>query len=210
MRFCAISLKDVEEAVCRMVSSRPQIVSTNPRSLADVWNDIHRVAESLNVPERGEVLIAEMQRRIKEVSQRANGWGRRPTVACIEWLDPLMAAGNWMPELVELAGGVNLFGENGKHSPWITFDDLYRQDPDVIIAMPCGFDLKRTRQEMPALTAKPGWDALKAVRNGRAHIADGNAFFNRPGPRLVEALEMLAEAIQPGAFAFGHEGMEVL
>ena len=193
-----------------MVSSRPQIVSTNPRSLADVWNDIHRVAKSLNVPERGEVLIAEMQRRIKEVSQRANGWGRQPTVACIEWLDPLIAPSNWMPELVELAGGVNLFGENGKHSPWITFDDLYRQDPDVIIAMPCGFDLKRTHQEMPALTAKPGWDALKAVRNGPAHIADGNAFFNRPDPRLVEALEMLAEAIQPGAFAFGHEGMEVL
>ncbi len=205
---CAVSRKDVEETVCRLVGFTPRIVSTNPQSLSDVWNDVRRVAEALNAVSQGDELIAGMRSRIQEVSARANGWGRRPTVACIEWLDPLMAAGNWMPELVELAGGVNLFGEKGKHSPWMTFDDLYRADPDVIVAMPCGFDLERTRQEMSILASKPDWRKLKAVRTGRTHIADGNAFFNRPGPRLVEALEMLAEAIQPGAFAFGNEGMK--
>jgi iron complex transport system substrate-binding protein len=151
-----------------------------------------------------------MQKRIDAVSWRANGYGRKPTVACIEWIDPLMAAGNWMPELVALAGGVNLFGEAGKHSPGMSWEELTRQDPDVIVVMPCGFDLERTRSEMPALTRRDDWPRLKAVRNGRAFIADGNAYFNRPGPRLVEALEMLAEAIVPGAFAFGHAGMEAI
>lgn len=208
-QVCAVSLKEVEAAAARMLGFQAKIVSLNPTALGDVWSDIHRVADALGVAERGAELTKDLRARIREVSARANGWGRRPTVACLEWLDPLMAAGNWMPELVELAGGVNLFGEAGKHSPWMDFDDLYRQDPDVIIAMPCGFDLPRTRREMPALSARPDWQRLKAVRNGRVHVADGNAFFNRPGPRLVEAMEMLAEAIQPAAFCFGHDGMEI-
>ncbi|MCE9530834.1 MAG: cobalamin-binding protein [Planctomycetes bacterium] len=205
---CAVSPKDVEAAFCEMTTARPRLVSLNPNSLADIWNDIRLVAEALGVPQRGEELVASMRQQMRVLSERANGWGRRPTVACIEWIEPLMAAGNWVPELVELGGGVNLFGEKGKHSPWMTFDDLYRHDPDVIVVLPCGFDLERTRREMPALTSKPGWDRLRAVRNGRVHVADGNAYFNRPGPRLVEALEMLAEAIQPAAFSFGHDGMQ--
>ncbi len=208
-QVCAVSLKEVETAAARMLGFQARIVSLNPTALGDVWSDIHRVAEALGVAERGAEQTKELRARIREVSARANGWGRRPTVACLEWLDPLMAAGNWMPELVELAGGVNLFGERGRHSPWMDFDDLIRQDPDVIIAMPCGFDLPRTRREMPTLTARPDWHRLKAVRNGRVHVVDGNAFFNRPGPRLVEAMEMLAEAIQPAAFSFGHDGMEL-
>ena len=119
-----------------------------------------------------------------------------------------MAAGNWVPELVELTGGVNLFGEAGQHSPWMTWEDLARRDPDVIVVMPCGFDLDRTKAELPALTARPGWSDLKAVRTGRVWAADGNAYFNRPGPRLVEALEMLAEAFHSEMFRFGHAGLE--
>lgn len=207
---CAINLKEVQDAADRMLHCRPKIVSLNPQSLNEVWQSFQQVADALGVPEKGSELIAECRQRIRPTSARANGWGRRPTVACIEWIDPLMAAGNWIPEMVELAGGVNLFGEAGKHSPWMPFEDLYREDPDVIIVMPCGFDLERTRREMSALTSRPGWDRLRAVRNGRVHIADGNAYFNRPGPRLVEAIEMLAEAIQPAAFSFGHDGMETL
>ncbi len=205
---CAVSLRDVEAAVCELVDSHPQVVALQPNSLADIWEDIRRVAGAAGVPKRGETLVASMQSRMQAIADRANHWGRKPTVACIEWIEPLMAAGNWMPELVAMAGGVNLFGEAGKHSPWMTWDDLVNRDPDVIMVMPCGFDLPRTRSEMPALSGRPEWPALKAVRNGRVFVCDGNSYFNRPGPRLVEALEMLAEAIVPGAFAFGHVGME--
>jgi iron complex transport system substrate-binding protein len=127
-------------------------------------------------------------------------------VACIEWVDPLMAAGNWMPELVEMAGGVNLFGTAGKHSPWMSFEQLVAADPDAIVLLPCGFDLPRTREDLPLLARRPEWPALKAVQAGRVFLTDGNQFFNRPGPRLVESLEILAEMLHPEAFAFAHEG----
>ncbi len=117
-----------------------------------------------------------------------------------------MAAGNWVPELVELAGGRNLFGTVGEHSPWLAWDAVRAADPDVIVAMPCGFDLARTRGEMAALERLPGWDALRAVRAGRVAIVDGHQYFNRPGPRLVESAEILAEILHPGVFDFGHRG----
>jgi iron complex transport system substrate-binding protein len=127
-------------------------------------------------------------------------------VACIEWIDPLMAAGNWSPELVEMAGGVNLFGEAGKHSPWMSWEALVAADPDVIFISPCGFDIARTTEETDLLTGKPEWRELKAVKEDRVFVADGNQYFNRPGPRLVESLEILAELLHPELFNFGHEG----
>jgi iron complex transport system substrate-binding protein len=203
---CAVSLRDVETAVGRM-TRRPRIVSLNPNSLADVWNDMRAVAAGCGNPDRGDALIADCQRRMRAVADRVSG-RTRPTIACIEWIEPLMAAGNWVPELVELAGGENLFGQPGKHSPWMTWDELLVRDPDVIVVMPCGFDLPRTKAELPALTGRPGWATLRAVRTGRVWAADGNAYFNRPGPRLVEALEMLAEAFHPEVCCFGHAGVE--
>ena len=203
---CAVSLRDVQRAIAGM-RTQPRIVSLNPNSLADVWADIRAIAAGCGVADRGEALIADLQRRLQTVADRVAGLPR-PTVACIEWIDPLMAAGNWVPELVELAGGVNLFGEAGKHSPWMTWDDLAARDPEVIVVMPCGFDLPRTKSELWALTGRPGWSILKAVRTGRVWAADGNAYFNRPGPRLVEALEMLAAAFHPESIRFTSAGLE--
>jgi iron complex transport system substrate-binding protein len=203
---CAVSLRDVQAAVGPM-RHQPRVVSLNPNSLADVWGDIGAVAAGCGVPERGADLIARLQSRMRRISNRVADLSR-PTVACIEWIDPLMAAGNWVPELVELAGGINLFGEAGKHSPWMTWNEVVERDPDVIVVMPCGFDLERTQAEMPALMNQSGWPQLKAVRTRRVWVADGNAYFNRPGPRLVEALEMLAETLYPEMFAFGHEGLQ--
>lgn len=202
---CAVSLRDVESAVAGM-RTRPRVVSLNPNSLADVWADVRAVATGYGIPERGVALVADLQERMRSVADRVAN-RTRPTVACIEWIDPLMAAGNWVPELVELAGGTNLFGEPGRHSPWMTWADLVRRDPDVIVMMPCGFDLERTKAELPALTTRPGWSDLGAVRTGRVWAANGNAYFNRPGPRLVEALELLAEAVHPDVFRFGHRGI---
>ena len=110
--------------------------------------------------------------------------------------DPKKADG-WTPELIAMAGGVNLFGENGRHSPWLTWEELAEADPDVVIVAPCGFDLARTGQEMHWMTERAGWSGLRAVREGRVYLADGNRYFNRPGPRVVETLEALVEMLHP-------------
>jgi iron complex transport system substrate-binding protein len=203
---CAVSLKDVEQAVCQFTGSQPVVVSLEPNALADVWSDIRRVAAALNAPERGEELVAGLRLRMDEIVAKAQTAQSRPTVACVEWIDPLMAAGNWMPELVEMAGGVNLFGETGKHSPWMSWDELVAADPDVIFISPCGFDIGRAMEETHLLTGKREWRELKAANENRVFVADGNQYFNRPGPRLVESLEILAELLHPELFHFGHEG----
>ena len=203
---CAVSLKDVEAAVCAWTDRAARIVSLAPGRLADVWADLKRVAEALGAPERGTALVREIEARVAAIAGRAAAANERPRVACIEWIEPLMAAGNWMPELVALAGGVNLFGEAGRHSPWLDWRDLRAADPDVILVAPCGFDIARSRRDLPALEALPGWAALSAVRAGRVCIADSNQYFNRPGPRLVESLEILAEILHPDRMRFGHQG----
>lgn len=203
---CAVSLKDVEEAVCQLVSSRPEIVSLAPMCLADVWDDIRRVAAALGAPERGSELVEALQTRLDSVTGRARHIAARPTIACIEWIDPLMCAGNWVPELVELAGGRDVLGKAGQHSPYMTLDDLTAADPDVIAIMPCGYDIARSAEEMPVLASRPQWQALRAVRNGRVFLTDGNQYFNRPGPRLVESAEILAELLHPTVFEPQHHG----
>lgn len=203
---CAVSLKDVEAAVCEMVGTRPRIVSLEPNALADVWDDIHRVAKALDAPERGDSLVSALRQRMETIREGASGTVERPTVACVEWIEPLMAAGNWMPELVAMAGGINLFGETGRHSPWMTWEELVAKDPDVLFVSPCGFDIARTQEEMHWLCGRAEWDHLSAVRSRRVYIADGNQYFHRPGPRLAESLEILAEMLHPNEFHFGHEG----
>lgn len=203
---CAVSLKDVERAVAELTESTPRMVSLEPNALRDVWADIQRVADALEVPERGRRLTQELQNRMAQIAKKAQTLQARPRVASIEWIDPLMASGNWMPELIAMAGGVNLFGAAGKHSPWMTWDELREKDPEVIVILPCGFDIERTRQELPTLTQNPGWSTLRAVRERRVYLLDGNQYFNRPGPRLVESLEILAEVFHPALFHFGHQG----
>jgi iron complex transport system substrate-binding protein len=203
---CAVSLRDVEQIARDYLDSEVRIVSLAPNALGDIWADIQRVADALGASERGRQLVTKLQERMRAIADRVRSIGPRPTVACIEWIDPLMAAGNWMPELVAMADGVNLLGDAGQHSPWIKLEDLARCDPDVIFVAPCGFDIARSMQDLPALARTPGWASLRAVRDGRVYVADGNQYFNRPGPRIVESLEILAEVFHPGALDFGHRG----
>jgi iron complex transport system substrate-binding protein len=188
---CAVSLRDVEAAMARGMNGRPAIVSLQPNSLRDIRDDIRRVAAALGIPVKGERLLEALQHRMNGI---ASGAARRPAprVACIEWIEPLMAAGNWTPELIEMAGGINLFGEAGKHSPWMSWKDLLAAEPDVIIVAPCGFDLARTQEELYWLTERPEFERLRS----RIFLADGNQYFNRPGPRVVETLEILNEILQ--------------
>jgi iron complex transport system substrate-binding protein len=203
---CAVSLRDVEQALCHLVGSQPRLVSVEPNDLADIWTGIDQIAEALGVTEQGARLVAQSQERIDSIRRRFAGAAARPGVACIEWIDPLMAAGNWVPELVEAAGGINLFGAAGKHSPWMTWEELAARDPEVIVVMPCGWDIPRAREAMHSLTERDGWQEMRAVKNGRVALTDGNQFFNRPGPRVVESVEILAEILHPQSADFGHQG----
>ena len=199
-RVCAVTLEDVQRALAGSISSHPILVALEPNALTDIWNDIRRVASACDVSSTGDRLIGRLDDAINDIAAAARKTGNHPRVACIEWHEPLMAAGNWVPELVELAGAESLFGTAGQHSPWMTWDDLVASDPDIIVTMPCGFDLTRTRDEMYWLTERPGWGQLRAVRNGSVFLADGNQYFNRPGPRVVESLRILAEILHPGVF----------
>ncbi|MBY0547004.1 MAG: cobalamin-binding protein [Candidatus Obscuribacterales bacterium] len=202
---CAVSLKDVEQAVCHVVTSSPQVISLQPDSLEDVFNDIRIVGEALNASDKATRLMNDLRVRIATIAARCANLERK-TVAFIEWIEPLMAGGNWMPTLIESAGGRNLFGVADKHSPYMSKEQLAQSNPDMIIVSPCGFDIPRTLQETHILVNLPFWNDLKCVQANNVIVADGNQYFNRPGPRLVESLEILAETIHPEAFHFGHEG----
>jgi iron complex transport system substrate-binding protein len=204
---CAVSEADVVAATCDWAGSGVRIVSLAPARLDDVLGDIERVGAALGVAARGTAVVARLRDRLAALAARTCDLPR-PTIACVEWLDPLMAAGNWVPELVELAGGRNLFGAVGEHSPWLEWETVRAADPDAIVAMPCGFDLARTRGEAAALERLPGWESLRAVRAGRVAVVDGHQYFNRPGPRLVESAEILAEILHPGVIDFGHRGRD--
>jgi iron complex transport system substrate-binding protein len=127
-------------------------------------------------------------------------------LAFIEWIEPPMSGGHWMPELIEIAGGESLFGTNGANSPWIRWEDVAAARPDVVLVAPCGYDIATTRAEMEILRSNPLWMGLEAVREGRVYVSDGNAYFNRPGPRLVESAEIMAEALHPEVCRYGHAG----
>lgn len=202
---CAVNLKDVQAAVCELVDSRPEIVACEPMGLADIWVDIAHVAQALDSPEAGEQLNQSLQQRLENLRAQQSSLSQRPTIACIEWLEPIMIAGNWVPELVRIAGGEAVMAEDGKHSPYQSWDDLLSCDPDVIAIMPCGFDIPRTSQELHLLTEHPVWPQLKAVQTGRVFVTDGNQYFNRPGPRVVESAEILAELLHPTS-GFRHHG----
>jgi iron complex transport system substrate-binding protein len=204
---CAVSLSDVEACVAAWSGRPVKLVSLRARTLAGVYDDILGAAEALGVGDTGEAVVAAFAGRNAAIAAAARSLRMRPRVACIEWTAPLMAAGNWVPEMVAMAGGRDLFGQAGEYAPALTPEALRAADPDAIVFMPCGFGLERARAEAGALAAAtPGWHDLAAVRAGRVYATDANSFFNRPGPRLAESLEIMAEILHPEAFHFGHEG----
>jgi len=198
-RVCAVSLDDVERALGADIASRLKLVSLEPNSLADILTDIRRVADTCGVPERGDQVVRDLQANMQSISGICHAANRRPRVACIEWIEPLMASGNWTPELIELANGENLFGKSGQHSPYMSWEQLRTSDPDVMLVSPCGFDLERTRREMYWLTVRPEWSDLKAVRSQQVYLIDGNQYMNRPSPRVADSLRIMAEILHPEA-----------
>jgi iron complex transport system substrate-binding protein len=203
---CAVSLKDVEDAMENLTDTETQIISLEPHGLEDVLKDIETLAERLDVTENGKDLLETLTERISLIKHKLKFQDHKPTVGCIEWLSPLMIAGNWTPEMVEIAGAIPVLATPGKHSPFIDFTALQEAAPDILIILPCGFSIERTLQEIRLLLDLPGWYDLAAVKNNRVYIADGNHYFNRSGPRIVDSIEILAEIIHPKQFVFGYEG----
>lgn len=199
---CAVSLSDVEQAVSDLVvdkgdaSTSLEIISLQPQCLADVWTDMARVAVALDPSESSAIAVANIIESLKARITPVKAEQPLQKVVCIEWIQPLMAAGNWVPELVRLAGGHDSCGKAGVHSDWMSWAELVAADPDVIVVLPCGYDLAQTRQATADMMAHEAWPQLKAVKTNRVYLTDGNQYFNRPGPRLIDSWEILTEIIQ--------------
>lgn len=198
---CAVSTTDVAVAVRR--SGRPcQVVSLAPTSLDDLLRDILVVGAATSTLPRAREAVARLRARIASVSHRTGTFTDRPRVAVLDWLDPPMAAGHWVPEMVRRAGGIPLLGHPGSPSHWVTWQEVAAADPDVVVLVPCGFTLDRVVAEASSPAVRPHLTSLRAAREGHVYAVDGHHLFNRPGPRLVDSLELLAEILHPGRFRF--------
>lgn len=200
---CAVRYQDVLDAVAAHDGLRgTQVVALNPLRLADILDDILRVGQAAGVADAARHYVASLQERIDRVRDtgKAIAPQSQPRVAALEWIEPPMLAANWMPELITLAGGRVPRDDAGQHSTYATWDDVVNYRPEVVVVMPCGFDLRRTVDEAAVLFDLPGWSDLPAVRDGRVFAVDANAYFNRSGPRIVDSLEILAHLIHPEVF----------
>lgn len=183
------------------MEKEPTVLSLDPQYLGDVLEDVRRVGRATGAESVAEQVTTLMQGRIDAVTQRAELADRHPNVLHLEWTDPLMCGGHWVPEMVELAGGTNCFGDKEMGSFPLEWDAVVESQPDVIVVMPCGFEVPRAMEDIPLLTEKEGWDSLPAVQNDRVYVIDASNYTSRSGPRLVTGLEILAEMIHPELFS---------
>ncbi|HEV8045224.1 MAG TPA: ABC transporter substrate-binding protein, partial [Rubrobacter sp.] len=200
---CAVSTSLVEEAVSGL-RKKPEVLSLNPTSLREVLDGAVRVGEALGREDETRAKVAALEERLARVEEVVSGLPR-PSVGCIEWLDPPFSAGHWVPEMVRLAGGEELFAGPGEISVRLDWETVFEADPDVLVLMPCGFDAERAEREARSLSGLPGWSDLSSVRDGRVWAVDANSYFSRPAPRLVEGVEILARILHPEAFRGGPE-----
>lgn len=197
---CAVNYDEVIEAVSEL-PREPEVLNLEPMCLSDVFDDILHVGEAAGRPRAAEMLVRQLEARVELVRRTVARARTQPRVGFLEWLDPLFCGGHWNPELVELAGGIDSLGQRGQPSVRIEWEQVRAFAPEVLVISCCGFSAARASEDLPLLEEQPGWDELPAVQAGRVHIVDGAAYFSRPGPRVVESLEMLAEIVHPELFA---------
>jgi len=183
------------------LAKQPEVISLDPQYLGDILEDIRRVGRATGAEETAETITSRLQERIDAVAERASQASSKPRVLHLEWVDPLMCGGHWVPEMVELAGGVNCFGDKDTGSFRMEWSDVVASQPDVIVFMPCGFEVKRGLEDVPIVAALEGWDSLPAVENNRVYVVDASAYTSRSGPRLITGLEILAEMMHPELFS---------
>ena len=189
---CAVSLNDVQNALNKNLGINPTIISLEPKNLSDIFRDIKYLASKLNKDYIAAKIINSFE---KEIVKLKSSKVKKNTVACIEWIDPLMFAGNWVPEIVEIVGGKDLFGLKGEHSTWSKYEELFVKNPDKIIFMPCGYNIEKTKSEIKKICKMKEWYELKAVKSDSVYIADGSQYFNRPGPRLLDSIKIMDEIL---------------
>ncbi|MHA2647402.1 MAG: ABC transporter substrate-binding protein, partial [bacterium JZ-2024 1] len=193
---CAVSEHEVQ-STARILPGRPYVINLEPRTLYEVFLAIRQVAEAVGVPQKADQVIAALVARVEAVAERSALVKHRPRVALIEWLDPPFSSGHWGPELVRLAGGIDLLGKEGQPSRTLNWVEICKSAPEVVFIACCGFSIERTLEDVQKLSSIPGWQEIPAVRSGRVYVTDGSQYFSRPGPRLVDSLEMLAYALHP-------------
>jgi iron complex transport system substrate-binding protein len=193
---CAASPGDLASALAAL-ARKPEVLSLNPQSLAGVWNDIIAIGSAIGRISQARELVGELEGRVSAVAQVVSHSSTRPQVACLEWLDPLFAAGHWVPEMVARAGGMDVFGKAAKPSVRKTWEDVLKANPEVIVIMPCGYGLEEAVKEFNVMTPPEGWESIQAVRNGRVFAVDASGYFSRPGPRLADGVEILASILHP-------------
>ena len=196
---CAVSFEDVQKAVQRL-DSPPEVLSLDPHGIDDVLTDIIRIGVHTGKDSPAHHAVFNLRARIDLVRRAVAIAETTPTVACVEWLDPVIAAGHWIPEMVEIAGGKDALVSPGSPSPRLEMKTLTDADPDVLILMPCGMNVAQARAEFDALTSLDEWREMSAFRNGRVYVVDSGALFSRSGPRLVDGLEIMARIIHPDLF----------
>ena len=198
-QVCAVTPSDLQRALYTL-PQLPKLLTLNPSRLDDILTDVERIGESIGKLLEAQQLTARLRSRLVTIQEQVAEAAHRPTVACLEWLDPLYAAGHWVPEMVQLAGGVPILGEPGVPSRRVTPEELHAAAPDVVVLMPCGFSIDRTRRELPSLTESRWWRQLPAIRHRRAFVVDATSYFSRPGPRLIEGVGILAALCHPDRF----------
>jgi iron complex transport system substrate-binding protein len=196
---CAVSYDVVTDAVRRLDGPR-QVLSLQPTSLDGILAAIAQVGDAAGVPERAARVVTGLRQQIETIANAAKAAARRPSVLALEWLDPPYISGHWVPEMVRLAGGRHALGGEGWPSARVAWGRIAEYDPEVVVLMPCGFDLERAVAELAAMELPPEWCGLRAVRSGEVYAVNGSAYFNRPGPRIVDGLQILAEILQPALF----------
>ena len=193
---CAIDTTHVSRALSRL-PFQPRVVALHPHGLEDVFKEAQLLGDIAGHREVAEELVRSCRARIEQVRKRVATISARPRVLCLEWLEPLMGSGHWVPEMVELAGGMEVLGRAGEPSRDVTSEEVVHARPEILVLMPCGFSIARARKEVPRLTTQAWWTTLPAVRSGRVYLVNGPAYFNRSGPRLVDGIELLAALLHP-------------
>lgn len=193
---CAVAEEEVRAAACALPGS-PRVINLEPQTLSEVFAALRQVAEAAGVDHKADEVVAQLTARVEAVVARTAGRRHRPRVALLEWLDPPFSCGHWSPELVRLAGGVEGLGREGRPSRTLRWDEVLAWHPEVVFIACCGFSVERTLYDLPALQFIPGWKDVPAVRSGRVYVTNGSHYFSRPGPRLVDSLEILAHTLHP-------------